>query len=201
MRCLMCGRNAESSGRITDILFRDDPLCPACRGEWKRYGRKLRIGDIEAEAVWEYEGGFRRALLQYKECGDEALADVFLYPVKEKIRRKYWNCAFLLMPSRKSNLERRGFDHLRGMFSGCGNELLSVFEIDGEWDQKGKGAAERAEMEGRIRLKEGVVLPEKLVLADDVITTGSTLRGALKCLPRQGHRIRILSASAVKYVP
>ena len=72
----------------------------------------------------------------------------------------------------------------------------SVFEKVEEKDQKGAGRMERRDMEHGIRLKMDVQLPKKLLLCDDTITTGSTLKGALHVLDHNSHRIEIYCVSA-----
>ena len=51
-------------------------------------------------------------------------------------------------------------------------------------------------MKELIRLKEGIVLPQKVLLCDDTVTTGATLLGALSVLPQNVGKVRIYTVSA-----
>ncbi|MBQ9154552.1 MAG: ComF family protein [Solobacterium sp.] len=195
MRCLMCGKRMEESGWITDALFRDDPLCRACRDTWQRYEGRREVNGIRVHSLYRYSGGFRTALLQYKECGDEALRDVFLFQDVRKLRLKYHGYTLVLMPSTEHKRRQRGFDHLEGMFACLKLPCISPFEKTVQTDQKLISRLQRRNMEHSIILKSGITLPKKILLADDVITTGSTLKGALAAIRAEEHQIRILTAA------
>ncbi|MBQ6487810.1 MAG: ComF family protein [Solobacterium sp.] len=197
MRCLLCGKRTGSSSMPLVAMFSDDPLCYDCRKLWKPYTGNRDIEGMHTDILYDYRSGYSSALIQYKECGDEALKDIFLYPHIEKIRWKYRGYTLLLMPSAKDKLRQRGFDHLKEMFACLNMPMMSPFEKLREIDQKGGGRSRRTVMSGNIILKEGTVLPEKILLADDVVTTGSTLRGALKCIDTRKHRIMILCVGGV----
>ena len=201
MRCLMCGKDTGISERIGDILFYEDMICRSCRAGFHPYGKAGRFSGVRTEILYVYEDMMRSALIQFKECGDEALKDVFLYRERTRLRLKYHGYTLLLMPSGKTKTERRGFSHLREMFSSLCLPMEEPFAQTAEMDQKGKNRRERERMAANIILKKDAVLPEKILLADDVITTGSTLRGALRLLDDKKHTIRILAVSGTKSLP
>ncbi|MBQ1467364.1 MAG: hypothetical protein IIZ27_02690, partial [Solobacterium sp.] len=59
------------------------------------------------------------------------------------------------------------------------------------------GYEERQKMSSQIRLKRNITIPSRVVLADDIVTTGSTMRGARNALA--GKKIKI-AYYAVAYV-
>ena len=182
MRCLMCHKPMYRDS--FSVLFqKEDVLCPECRDTWKRISRRFRFDGHDAYALYAYEGGFSECLLQYKELCDEALKPAFLMPDRNRLRRMYRGRTLLLLPSTEENLEYRGFSHLKGMFELLGLPMMEPFEKTDAASQKHLHKAERKAMASGIRLKPGVHLPKKAVLVDDVITTGSTMRGAIAALP------------------
>ena len=197
MRCLMCGRKYRSDGSLAEILLREDPLCEKCRGQWRRNHSIRRLDGIRVDSTWIYNDAYAEALLQFKELGDEALQDIFLYPVVKQLKRRYAGWTLVLMPSSAHKESVRGFSHLKEMFSCLGLPMIRPFIKLADTDQKKMNAVSRQEMEHLIVLNDNAVLPRKIVLADDVITTGSTLRGALHCLDRKKHRIRIYACASV----
>ena len=190
MQCLMCGREL-GEGCLKDILFSDDLLCSSCRREWKHVPQKFKVNGVPGRSDYLYHSGFSVCLLQYKECGDEALKDIFLQEIKGKLKHRYQGWTLCLMPSSQEKKEERGFDHLRQIFSCTGLSLMEPFEKKTSFVQKELGYQERQQMQTTISLKKGIVLPEKIVLCDDVITTGATLKGALACIDQKCHKIQI----------
>jgi competence protein ComFC len=195
MRCLMCDREL-GYGSLTDILFADDPLCHACRVKWKKKKIRFEFEGHRLRSSYVYNEAFSACLIRYKELGDEALKDAFLFEDKNWFRRTYRGYTPVIMPSAKEKEAARGFCHLAGMFGCTEREILSPFVKLSDRTQKGSTRAERLAMSANIGLKEDAVLPGRIVLCDDVITTGSTLRGALKALEGYRGKIEIYTVSA-----
>ncbi|MBR4164400.1 MAG: hypothetical protein IKR11_12825 [Solobacterium sp.] len=194
-RCILCNKD-KRTGDIQDILFGDDPLCFECRKKWERKIIRYRINGIQGEASYVYNDAFSKCLIQFKEMKDEALQDVFLYEVKNRLKRKYKGYTILLLPSSSKKIKERGFHHLQEMFACIGLQMSEPFEKIDDLDQKMLHKKDREKMAYGIRLKEGVHLPKKILLCDDTITTGSTMKGALHCLNRNHHTIRMYTVSA-----
>lgn len=196
MYCLMCGKE-KSTGFLNDIIFGDDPLCVECRSKWKRMNHTFQIDGISAFSPYLYEDEFSHCLIQFKECGDEALKDVFLFDMQKEFKKKYRGYTLCLMPS-STLKEARGFSHLQKMFECLKMDILLPFEKVEDSSQKHLSSARRMDMIHGIRLKEQIVLPKKILLCDDTITTGSTIRGALSCLDKDKHNIQVFSISINK---
>ncbi len=194
-RCIMCDKE-KSTGDLKDILFGEDPLCYRCRSKWERRHVRFRIDGISGEASYVYNDAFSECLIQFKELKDEALKDVFLFEVKDKLKRKYHGYTLLLLPSTMKKEEERGFHHLQEMFACTGLEMLEPFEKTSDMDQKLLHKPDREKMTQGIRLKPDIVLPKRILLCDDTVTTGSTLKGAIRCLDPHKHIIRIYTVSA-----
>ena len=182
MRCLMCHKPLRRDSFST-LFQKEDVLCADCRGTWKRIETRFRFSGRNGFALYAYEGGFSECLLQYKELCDEALKPVFLMQDRNRLRRMYKGRTLVLLPSSEEKQASRGFSHLAGMFECLGLPMLEPFEKTDPVSQKKRSRTERTAMVSGIRLKSGVRIPEKIVLADDVITTGSTMKGALAALP------------------
>lgn len=195
MRCLMCSKKM-SEGSWKDVLFGNDPLCESCRSQWEKRKIVFEVEGIRGNASYLYNKAFSSCLIQYKECFDEALRDVFLYEVKNEIRRKYSGYTLCLMPSSEEKQKQRGFSHLKRMFSLLNMPMIEPFEKQSDLSQKKLPLYMRKDLVHNIRLKEGTELPDKILLCDDTITSGSTLKGALHCIDRRNKKIRIYCVSA-----
>jgi competence protein ComFC len=100
------------------------------------------------------------------------------------------------MPSSEEKIKERGFSHLMEMYASLGLPMMEPFIKNASAVQKELNYAGRQKITEQISLRKDAVLPEKIVLCDDVITTGATLKGALHCLNRTKHHILIYAAAA-----
>ena len=179
---------------VGEMLWEEDQLCHTCRGKWIRAGSGHRFSGCRTEILYLYNQDTASVLLQYKEMGDEALKDVFLCRDRKRLSLKYRGSTLVLMPSREEKVRERGFPHLRKMFEQLDLPMLDCFEKTDPRDQKELSYEERQTIV--LKLKN-VTLPEKIVLVDDVITTGATMRAALSCVKDRCGSVRILAVFAV----
>ncbi len=194
MQCLLCHKEMGSDD-LYDLFVSNDLICHSCRMKWKRIDLHFELDGIEAFAPYLYEENFSHDLIQMKEVGDEAISDIFLWNDRRTLHRKYHGYTLCLMPSSKEKEERRGFSHLKLLFSCLNLEMMEPFEQIQSMSQKQMSLQQRKRMEMNMRRKEGIVLPSKVLLCDDTITTGSTLRGALR-LVQNCEKVKILCISA-----
>lgn len=179
------------------MLFYDDVICSRCRNKFDKVSKDTYINDIPYHYTYRYTKSFSDCLVQYKELYDEALKDVFMYDIRKKFKRKYRGYTLLLMPSSEKRIQQRGFHHLKEMVSCLDMDVLEPFEKIVNVDQK-KSGAKRKLMQQGIALKEGIELPYKILLFDDVYTSGATIQGALSCIDVKRHDIKIYTCSKVE---
>lgn len=192
MNCLYCDKEINSF-TLTDLFIEEDKLCYECRQAMNMSKRKMEIEGLKIEYFYDYNSLFKSILIQYKECFDEALKDVFLYNLKDYIRLKYHGYKIAYVPSTKDKLNKRGFNHLRLIF-----ESLNFKEVEGlkqkeERIQEGKGKRERLKMRDNYNY-EGEPL-NKVLIVDDVLTTGSSIIGVYNALKDKAYIIKGLVLS------
>ena len=196
MRCLMCGKDILADRSLYRLFFTDDLLCMNCRSQWNRQRISFSMDKVPVYSSYVYNEAFASCLLQYKECGDEALKDVFLRLDADYIRRKFRGYTLLLMPSSEAKLQERGFSHLALMCECLQMPVMSPFAKKDGSEQKSLHVKDRQRMAHDIILKDDAALPKRILLFDDVITTGSTLKGALSNIDTSRHSVRIYTAAA-----
>ena len=191
MRCLYCDAPIETF-TLRSLLLKKDELCPKCRKKLKVKRRIIDLKEFQVETFFDYEGLFRDLLLQYKECHDEALKDVFLYELKEYLELRYHGYRLLCIPSTLKKREERGFDHLKEMFRTVQLVPLSEgLEMRQQITQEGKDLVQRRQMESNYIYNGPKV--DKILLADDIMTTGSTLKGAFLCIKKHAEKVKVIS--------
>ncbi len=176
-KCALCGRLLEKG---------QADLCDFCREHGPVYehtGGKLSF--IKSyTALWYYEGNVRRSLLRYKFYHKRHYARSFGRLLAQKLEREYPEGFDFLTWVPISGLRkfRRGFDQSQLLAQYVGRELgmepqRLLKKVRHNKAQSGiSGSAHRrANVMGVYRLVDpALVVGKRILLVDDIITTGAT---------------------------
>ena len=171
-------------------------LCGACAASARSV--EIVLEGVSVRAASEYEGAVRDAILALKR-GERAYLDPRARLVAPLVRP---DTAIVPVTTTHRRAAERGFDQARELArrvaelrSGTLADLLRKRGTA----QRGLGRDERLVARGRFTLRPGVVLPPEVLLLDDVITTGATLRDAARVLAVAG--CTVLGAVVVARTP
>ncbi len=165
------------------LIDRSFEICDDCakgRVPFQKFIRGFALSDMAKKAVYDYKNGRRRELSY---CFSSLLAEL----IKNNIDTSVIDC-IVPVPSSKYKQRKRGFDHINDI---C-KKLAKLLEIDSilflEREKEGK---EQKSLNKKDRLKnmEGVFSlikyteePITILLVDDVLTTGATMRACREAL-------------------
>jgi competence protein ComFC len=188
-------------------------LCESCLGSLQLFPPVLHPWDFEDRAVfWDslhsfshYDNSMMRMIHQYKNGHSPGLASYFAEHLMKMIENEKMGFDLItsVPPSRKK-MRKRGFDPSKVMASllssRCGipyEPLLKESGIHGE--QKTLGADDRyCNAVGRFVFSGGRNLEGKrIILADDVMTTGATINESARILKKNGAGI-VLSLTVAR---
>lgn len=199
-KCVLCGRILEKN---------ETDLCHACRidsPDCMAYRRKFTFLDGWA-AIWYYEGLVRESILRYKFRGVRAYAQCYGRMLAMKITQEYPDGfdALTWIPISSQRMRQRGFDQVALLAEAVGKELAIrpqelLKKIRNNPPQSGiSGEAERrANVLGAYRVTDpDAVRGKRILILDDVITTGATVSEAARMLLTAGAQQVYCGAVAV----
>lgn len=175
-------------------FVRDDlGLCIHCYRKMRPRFLRWRVGPYRALALYEYEN-VKDVLYQFKGCGDIELSSIFFAYAAPLLKRYYHGFVVVPVPSSASHDLERGFNQVVEMCKCLNLPILDVLEKTAESKQSDLSAKQRKNVTKILAIKKpGQLKGKKVLLVDDVFTTGSTIAGCLKLLEKEGPKtIRVL---------
>jgi predicted amidophosphoribosyltransferase len=189
-RCAGCGGPALVLCRPCGLLVRPDPM-------------PVEAGDVPVVAAGLNVGVLRRVVVAWKEEGVTRLTDVLRHHVAAAVVPFVTDgapVAIVPVPTSRRSRRRRGADLVDDVARAAAR-LLGEVGVDAvvvqalayarqTRDQAGLGAAARhANLDGALvaRPRTGSS-PRRVVVVDDVLTTGATTREAVRALTAAGRR-------------
>ena len=168
-------------------------ICSTCRSNWHPHYYKTRIDDLVVHSALLYTPTASKIILAAKESGlkgaDKLLIDAITH-VLEKTMQGNTVYRLVPIPSSKAAQRRRGrsfvVDLVSQISQQTGVPMIDCLELSRKvLDQSGLHRDERvANLAGAFSLKARV--RGELILVDDVVTTGATLREAARAVNSQG---------------
>lgn len=186
---------------------RSEPLCERCRGALRWLPPEPSfVAGVEVWAPVAYDGAARALISALKFHGAVGLADTMAAQVVAAAPPGWLAGAVLVpVPLHRARQRRRGFNQagaiaaalaMRTGLAASGGLVRSGRGTT----QVGRGRAERAlAIDGAVAVRAGAALPERVMLVDDVTTTGATLAACAGALRAAG--VRSVRATAYARTP
>ena len=122
---------------------------------------------------------------KYKFQGDYLLRFVFAEVLKKSLRN-FKEYTLIPIPVSPEKYQSRGFNQVEGFLQAAGLPYKHLLEKEDMITQSSKNREERLNSQQCFTLAKDVLLPEKILLIDDVYTTGKTLQLARELLLEAG---------------
>lgn len=184
----------------------DRAVCSACRIELRAVPTTMTLADgTPVHAALRYEGVVRRALIAVKDQGrtdaGRPLAHALRIACEVSIAGRQLPTMLLLMPASRPSTRARGYDPLRLLARAAGlrptrGVLVAVRTTVGQ--KTLDVAARHRNRAGSMRARHPLV-GHRVLLVDDVVTTGSTLLEAARAVREAGGTV--LGAAVVAATP
>lgn len=176
-KCVLCKKLLEKDELdLCRSCRTDGPVCPIS-------GRKLSFLDSWT-AIWHYEGDVRGSILRFKFYGKRGYARAYGRLLAMRLQQEHPEGFDLLtwVPTGALRKLRRGYDQVQALAQAVGNELgmqpmplLKKIRHTRPQSRIRGDAHRRANVLGAYKaIDPGQIAGKRILLLDDVITTGST---------------------------
>jgi len=146
--------------------------------------------------MYFYNEKIQELLYQFKGCKDYELRTIFLEYFSFYLNIKFKGYTLIPAPSFGKNDEERGFNHVDQMFSIIRLPILKCIHKIKKVKQADLSTSDRGKI-GKVLSIDNVNLKHrKILIVDDVFTTGSTIRSMIKLVKEKGAKnIKVLLMS------
>ena len=209
MICLLCAQPLKKNLTFGELLFlkkEESTLCLACYSSFEMIGEEhcpncykkgvssscqdcqlwCKEGiEVSHEAIFSYNQAMKDFFNRYKFDGDYMLRKVFATILSENLK-KYKGYDFVLIPLSPERYAKRGFNQVAGLIEAAGLSHLDVLGKREEKASSSKNRSERLATELPFFIKEDSRVPKKILLIDDIYTTGATVNRVKSMLENAG---------------
>ena len=209
MICLLCAQHLKKNLTFGELLFlkkEEGSLCLACYSSFEMIGEEhcpncykkgvssscqdcqlwCKEGiEVSHEAIFSYNQAMKDFFNRYKFDGDYILRKIFA-TILRNFLIKYKDYHFILIPLSPERYAKRGFNQVAGLIEATGLSHLDVLGKREEKASSSKNRSERLATELPFFIKEDGRIPKKILLIDDIYTTGATVNRVKNMLENAG---------------
>lgn len=168
-------------------------ICSECRSSWHPHYYRSKFDGLTVHSSLLYTPTASKIILAAKESGLKKADELIIDAISLTLQRSKLDLSLsrlVPIPSSKSSQRRRGrsfiVDLVQQLSQRTGIEVIDCLELTRRvLDQSGLHRQERAtNLAGAFRVSSPV--RGELILVDDVVTTGATLKEAFRAVNSQG---------------
>ena len=209
MNCLLCGQTMKGDLTFSHLLLfnnENNYLCSDCESTFEKIGEDycpncMKTGlstscqdckfwckegiQVDHRAIFIYNQAMKDFFSRYKFDGDFLLRKVFA-PVLADELKKYKGYHFVVIPLSPERLLERGFNQVEGLVEAAGFSFQDLLGKREEKASSSKNRSERLATEIPFFIKDGIAPPKKILLIDDIYTTGATVNRVKRLLEEAG---------------
>ena len=187
--CLLCYKSLIKGIDLYHLIV-DDTICFKCRSKLERKLSISKFNGYRLISFYDYGEEISKLIIRYKDLFDIPLASVFLKEYMWLINTLFKDYQIILIPSSKKMQKRRGFNHLKLMLSDCKLEVIDLFEKE---DSVQRFKKDRSLSDFKLKYPPNNL--DKVIIFDDVITSGTSVLNAINSISKYCQKIVIITVA------
>lgn len=178
------GELCQICSRVLSAEFRRDTLCLDCQ-RWEQ-DPKWQGFLTENQSLFHYNDFMKESIATFKYRGDYAIAEAFSSFIKDALPKIAFD-SIVVIPLSSERLLERGFNQAEALAITAGQTCIQPLTRIHSEKQSKKSRRDRINLPQVFQITDSeMIAGQKILLLDDIYTTGSTLRHAAKALKLAG---------------
>lgn len=180
--CKVCLKTLQDSD-FMNIFNSKNCLCDCCLKKFNPVFKFFYLKNIKIHYIYYYDEFIKELLYQFKGCYDFELKTVFFDRFAWFYYLKFFNYYKVYAPSYYLDDETRGFNHVKEIFSSLHLKEINCFKKNYPTRQVDVSKNQRENISELISIENGErIYNKKILILDDVYTTGSTVKSMINLL-------------------
>ena len=184
LQCKVCFKHFIPSN-LHELFFKHICICQKCLEEYSPKIRPLKIDKVRGLYLYTYNDKIREKIYTFKGCGDIELSSTFLSYYKAWLKTKFKGYKIAPVPSDENSDKIRGFNHVQEIFKMLDLPIINCLYKKRNYKQADLTKEVRMKVSENLGIKNLESLKgKKILLVDDVCTTGSTLKACIQLIKK-----------------
>lgn len=172
-------------------------LCPHCVRDAASMPRSMTLDGVAVRALGLYTGTLRSVIRAAKNQHARAIMGEFRRQFRQFAAHIDVDVPVVPIPASTPGMRRRGYGLADDIGLMLGRTRVDALRLLDRGTQRGRGATER-QRERRIAARPA---GDRVILVDDVITTGATIRVAIRALREVGTDVVLVIVAGIVPTP
>ena len=198
--CKLCFKDIKGVN-LFNLVHPETCICRTCFKDIVGRFITFRVSGYKALAVYHYDEKIQSLIYQLKGCFDIEIADVFLSRYKDELNLMFHNFVMIPVPSYYKDDLKREFNHVVEIFKILKLPMQKILRKTKGVKQANSTSKQRKDISKYLTIKNSDLSGKKVLIVDDVYTTGSTMKAAIKLVEKlhpKTIKVLVISKTIIK---